>query len=511
MTKHSIRERLNRATERVEDGFTAAFGARHNPMHQLGALSIFFFWIVLISGIYLFIFYNTTLGGAYDSLERITHDHWWHAGIMRSLHRYAAGAAVITIILHLSREFLRDRYWGFRWYSWFSGVPLLWMLFIFGITGYWMVWDQLAQYVALSTAELLDVLPIFSEPMARNFILEDVLTERFFTLMAFIHLVGMPIVMVLGLWFHMLRITRPRIHPSRTLVLGTMAALLVLSLVHPAVSQAPADMGTVPGQVSINWLYLAIYPIMDATSPHFVWTVILGLSILLSVLPWITFRRQEPVAVVRLDNCSGCGFCADDCPYGAIDLLHFAGSGKARQAQVDPALCASCGICTGSCPSSSPFRNVSPLVSGIEMPQAPMEGIKQRIERALGSVRNENVRILVVGCEHSVDVNRLSRPGVAPLALQCTGMMPPSTLDHAFRSGGADGILVTGCECDDCHFRWGNRWMEDRLDGERPPYFSGRNHRNRIRTVWTKSVGMSKVQQELDNLIRETAAGKGRA
>jgi hypothetical protein len=32
------------------------FGTRLNPLQYLGAMTIFFFWIVLVSGIWLFIF-----------------------------------------------------------------------------------------------------------------------------------------------------------------------------------------------------------------------------------------------------------------------------------------------------------------------------------------------------------------------------------------------------------------------------------------------------------------------
>ena len=39
-----------------------------------------------------------------------------------------------------------------------------------GITGYWLVWDQLAQYVAIATTEWLDSIGIFAEPIARNFL-----------------------------------------------------------------------------------------------------------------------------------------------------------------------------------------------------------------------------------------------------------------------------------------------------------------------------------------------------
>jgi hypothetical protein len=40
------------------------------------------------------------------------------------------------------REFSLDRYRGKRWFTWVTGMPILWLGFICGITGYWMVWDN---------------------------------------------------------------------------------------------------------------------------------------------------------------------------------------------------------------------------------------------------------------------------------------------------------------------------------------------------------------------------------
>ena len=41
------------------------FWAALNPLNYLGALTIYFFWIVLVSGIWLFIFFETSVVGAY--------------------------------------------------------------------------------------------------------------------------------------------------------------------------------------------------------------------------------------------------------------------------------------------------------------------------------------------------------------------------------------------------------------------------------------------------------------
>jgi len=71
--------------------------AGESPFHHLGALTIYLFWIVLVSGLYVFAFYETSVAGAYASVERLTHEQWYLGGVMRSLHRYASDAAVLTL------------------------------------------------------------------------------------------------------------------------------------------------------------------------------------------------------------------------------------------------------------------------------------------------------------------------------------------------------------------------------------------------------------------------------
>lgn len=496
-----------RLLARFERPFSAAFAAQNNPFHHLGALTIYFFWIILVSGIYLFLFYDTSVSGAWLSLERITHGQWYAGGVMRSLHRYASDAAIITMLLHLSREFLRGRYRGVRWYSWFTGVPLLWLVFIFGITGYWMVWDQLAQYVAVSTARLLDWLPIFSDPMIRNFLTNDTVNERFFTLMAFIHLVGLPIGLVLGVWFHLLRVRLPRIHPPRVLMAGSLLTLLALSLAVPAVSHAPADLGLVPMDLRLDWFYLAVFPLLDLGSEGFVWAGLWGVSLLLCALPWLPPLKHPPAAEVHLPDCTGCEFCADDCPYGAIEMVpRTDGRNFTLEAKVDPALCVSCGICTGSCPSSSPFRRQAPLRTGIALPYFDMEEFKRRLDAAAAGARADGPRIVLVGCDYSVAVEGLRQPGVAALSLPCAGMMPPAAIDYLLRIGGADGVVLTGCDAGDCHFRHGDRWVEARVARERMPMLRGRVPRERLLLSWHKPVDTGGLRRAVDAFRERLAA-----
>ena len=132
---HMLQTALDGMFKRIEAAFNNAFGSQWNPWYQLGALSFYLFWIICISGLYLYVFFNTSITGAYESVQRLTVDQWYLGGVMRSLHRYASDAMAVTVTVHLVREFAKGRFRGAQSFSWISGVPLLWLLFAAGIGG----------------------------------------------------------------------------------------------------------------------------------------------------------------------------------------------------------------------------------------------------------------------------------------------------------------------------------------------------------------------------------------
>ncbi|MDH5737832.1 MAG: cytochrome b N-terminal domain-containing protein, partial [Gammaproteobacteria bacterium] len=227
--------------ERVESVFDKFFTQAWNPLYHLGALSFFFFWIVVFSGIYLFIFFDTSISTAYLSVESITHEHYYIGGIMRSLHRYASDAMLFLLTLHMIREFLMGRFRGARWFSWMTGVPLIWLVFASGINGYWLVWDEKAQYIAIRTSEWFDWLPIFGMPLSQNFLNENTLSDRFFSLLVFLH-IGIPLFLLLMMWVHIQRMAMAKTNPPRGLAIGTLVCMVMLSIFKPALSMSEANL-----------------------------------------------------------------------------------------------------------------------------------------------------------------------------------------------------------------------------------------------------------------------------
>jgi len=494
-----------RVFQLAEGAANAVFGPENNPLYYLGGLTFFFLYILVITGIYIYIFYDTEVSGAFASVEYLTHEQWYLGGVMRSLHRYASDAMVVTMILHMLRRFFNDRYNGGRSFSWITGAPMLWLVFITGLLGYWLVWDQLAQFIAVRTFEWIDWLPVIAEPTARNFLTNANMTDTLFRLLVVTHL-GLPLFLLAAMLIHTNRLHQPKVNPPRRLATGTLLALLVLSLVHPALSHAPADLGIAPSILNFDWFYLAPYPLMTLQPKSMAWALIGGGTLFVMLLPWLPPKRRNPAAEVDLASCSGCNLCVEDCPYEAIRLEPRT-DGHPRfhyEARVIANKCVSCGICTGSCPFSSPFRHSKELKSAIEMPHSGMQHLRDATSDALRRISGER-HIIIFGCNHGMDITDLEYTGVAGVSLECIGMLPPSLIDYALRQG-ADGVFVTGCRMGDCFHRLGNQWMRQRLNDERKPALHRKVARERVRFFMAAEADRSRCFQEIEAFGRDLSA-----
>ena len=209
---------------------------------------------------------------------------------MRSLHRYASDGMILVAVLHMVRNFVFDRYRNFRWFSWYTGIAVMWLVYMAGINGYWLVWDKLAQFVAVATAEWLDALPIFSAPLVRNFLEQGSVNDRFFSLLSFVH-IGVPLGAFALIWIHTQRVPQATTSPPMALKVGLILSMVVLSLVKPALSQGQADLDSSPSIVNLDWFYLWTYPLLYFWGPGKVWILAGGLTGFLLLLPFVGGRK----------------------------------------------------------------------------------------------------------------------------------------------------------------------------------------------------------------------------
>jgi coenzyme F420-reducing hydrogenase delta subunit len=135
------------------------------------------------------------------------------------------------------------------------------------------------------------------------------------------------------------------------------------------------------------------------------------------------------------------------------------------------------------------------------MPQLPVDKMRSQTNEAIAALQGEE-KILVYGCEHGLNVNRLDREDTKGIRLLCSGMLPPTLVEYALKNG-ADGVMVTGCRHNDCFYRFGNRWTKLRFEGKRKPILRGRADRDRIRVHGGAETDKKEIENDLNDFRAE--------
>jgi len=234
---------LRSADDFLTGSFDRAFPLAANPWRHLGALAFLCLVVAIATGVIAYALYDTSVLGAYESGRRLQQDPLLLGRLLRGLHRYSADACLLLTFLHLLREAAHGHYLGERLLSWLTGIPLAWLLWIAGLTGLWLLWDERALYSIVATAEWLQALPLAGELLARDFLRPGALSDRFFSLILFVH-IGVPLLLLGTLWVHVQRMAHARVWPPRSLIAGSLATFALLALLAPAESLGPA----LPGQ-----------------------------------------------------------------------------------------------------------------------------------------------------------------------------------------------------------------------------------------------------------------------
>jgi len=462
--------------------------AEYNPLYFLGAIGIFLLWVILVSGIYLFLFYSISAKGAYFSVQKLTVNQWYLGGVMRSLHRYASDGLVVTMLFHAMRCFALGRHTHWRWLAWVSGIAIAWAIWAGGIFGYWMVWDERAKLIATLSAHMLENLPIFGLPLSLNFARVENLTDQLFYIILFIHFSTIFFIFLLIL-IHLVRVTKAVINPPRVLAYALMVALLALSFIKPATSAPQAELGRLAGSVPFDWFYMFIFPLLRFMSAHQLWVFIVAMTLAVAAAPWLTRRKRNPHVRLTLENCTGCELCMEDCPYQAISMRKRTDDlPYPVEAVISPARCASCGICMGSCDYKA-----------LDLPDITEDAVKGMIRSHASALRDSGgvIKVIVFACAKGARLpGVLDGNGVVEgiewarvITLPCIGMLQPSMLSIPFeKSLGMDGVYVSACRHGDCHYRKGNEWFMGRLLGYRPPLVRKSLDRSRIKAVYLSSA-----------------------
>lgn len=473
-----------RGISRLDALANQVYGWRYNPLYQSGTLVVLSLIIILVTGIYLLIFYR--IGSPYESVARLT-GQVWAGRWMRGLHRYASDLAVAAAAIHAFRIFAQRRSWGPRALAWMSGLSLLAVIFVCGWTGYVMVWDGQGQLLAVAGARLLDALPLFGEPIARTFVGEEPLPTAFFFLNLFAH-IALPVGLGLLLWIHLARVARPVILPPKRLAWGVVIALLALAILWPVTLDPRANLFRIPGQVAVDAFFSFWLPAARVLSPGAAWGVICASAVLLLSAPLWTRPAPESETVASVVDerlCTGCEQCYLDCPYEAIAMLPRTDGRAELVARVDPGICVSCGICAGSC---------APMGVG-------PAGRTGRDQLTLARTITESrvlaaTDIVVIACDRSIGLLGDVLDGAYVHPVSCAGNLHTSIIEH-FLKAGAGGALVVACPPRDCWNREGATWLEARMYEDREAELHERVDRRRVRLRYLTAGDRRRAIEEI--------------
>jgi heterodisulfide reductase subunit A len=92
------------------------------------------------------------------------------------------------------------------------------------------------------------------------------------------------------------------------------------------------------------------------------------------VLSKDSIELEGTISKVVDENCDGCAFCVDPCPYKAVTLIEYMrGETIKKTIEVNEVLCKGCGTCMATCPKKGVF------VKGFTLEQ-----ISAQVDAALG-------------------------------------------------------------------------------------------------------------------------------
>src|SRR3989337_1340487 len=109
----------------------------------LGIISAILFGVLVWTGVLLMFYYVPSVERAYPTMKAIQLSVPL-GQFTRNMHRWAAHAMVLMVILHMARVFYTGGYKKPREFNWGVGVLLLSLTLFLSFTGYLLPWDQLA-------------------------------------------------------------------------------------------------------------------------------------------------------------------------------------------------------------------------------------------------------------------------------------------------------------------------------------------------------------------------------
>lgn len=174
---------------------------------RLGFFTSLFFFIEVITGLVLMVYYVPSVGEAYQSVVKIISEVPF-GSFWRDMHRLGAEAMVAFTALHMLRTFLTGSYKKERSFTWLTGVVLLLVTLGLSFTGYLLPWDQLAYWAVTIGTSMVEAAPFLGTDL--NLLLRGAPDIGANGLLRFylLHVVLLPLAAILIISIHYYKVSR---------------------------------------------------------------------------------------------------------------------------------------------------------------------------------------------------------------------------------------------------------------------------------------------------------------
>jgi cytochrome b6 len=180
---------------------------RYSLWYYFGGMCLFLFFVQVITGILLLLYYKPSVGAAYESVQYIVTQvpFGW---LVRSIHSWSANLFIFFAFAHMFSVFFMKSYRRPRELTWISGAGLLFLALGFGFSGYLLPWNQLAYMATNVGTNFVKLVPFIG-----NWLLEFLrggteITGETLTRFFGFHVAILPGVTTLVLAIHLILIQR---------------------------------------------------------------------------------------------------------------------------------------------------------------------------------------------------------------------------------------------------------------------------------------------------------------
>ncbi|WP_104717781.1 cytochrome b [Helicobacter trogontum] len=183
-----------------------------NWLWAMGVVLTALFTLLVVSGIFLLMYYKPDENLAYDSVNYTIMQEVAFGWLWRHIHAVAASMVFVIIYIHMFVAIYYGSYKNGREMIWISGMVLFVIFSAEAFSGYMLPWGQMSYWAAAVITNLFGGIPLIGSDVVEwvrgNYVVADSTLTRFFMLHVFL----LPVVIMGSIAMHFYALRKPHVN-----------------------------------------------------------------------------------------------------------------------------------------------------------------------------------------------------------------------------------------------------------------------------------------------------------